>query len=333
MEQLTRERLDLFIDNTAAIKKNFFWDKSMMKRLAAFLYAQADKKADCDAIKQCKDLVKQHTSSVSFFRGDMALCIASLLSLSPDPKGLLDKMREVYDLLFKTIFHVSYYLAVAAYVIAANASPEHYAETIGRMETFYRNMKAKHFLITGQDDYIYAALLGLSDANVEELSGRIDNIYDSLKHKFINKDNVQVLALILALNGSEANPSENVLNLRKAFKDRGVGIDGAYTLPMLGFFTLLNADANDMINEIAEVTTYLRAVKGFGPASVMSQELLIYASAFIAGGYASRTQTQNSQGGAVNAAVSSAITNIIIAQQTAMIIAIITAVSASTSSS
>ncbi|MCL2152150.1 MAG: DUF4003 domain-containing protein [Oscillospiraceae bacterium] len=50
----------------------------------------------------------------STFRGNMALCVAKLLSLSPNPRGLFEETLKVYSLMKDVKFRASDFLVVAA---------------------------------------------------------------------------------------------------------------------------------------------------------------------------------------------------------------------------
>jgi len=129
-------------------------------------------------------LVKENTGVFSTFRGNMSLCIAALLSLSADPQGLFDEVLKVYDLMKEAKLRASDYLVVAAYQVAAQTEPANYQNAVDRARAFYDGMKARHFFYTSQDDYIFAAMLGLSDLDVETGTERIEQLYNHLKPEF-----------------------------------------------------------------------------------------------------------------------------------------------------
>jgi len=99
------------------------------------------------------------------------------------------------------------------------------------------------------------------------------------------------------------------------------------TLPSLGILALLPGTAEEIAHDMAEAFLYLRAQKGFGAWSVTKQEVLLYASALAA--YERLGAVKN---GFLTTALCTSITNIIIAQQAAMV-ATISASSAAAASS
>ena len=325
MNDTLQAKLTLFTDNAQAIRKKFTWQNELTKRLAALLFAQDNRAVDCDAIKQCHTLIKRNTGAFSFFRGNMTMCAAALLALSPDPARLFQETLKVYALLKAERFRSSDFLVVSACQIAARAGEDDYAPVVSRMRAFYDAMKARHFFLTGRDDYIYSAMLALTELDVEVGAARVEQLYNLLKGEFWGKNNVQALAQVLALGASEDSAVQRVLELRDALRAEKIKLDKGYTLSALGILALLPVDTAAIVSDLAEVRAALRAVKGFGPLAVSTQELLLFAVSLTADEYAAELRD-----GAL-AALSTGITSIIIAQQAAMIAAISASSSAASS--
>ena len=328
MENETRRRLALFAGNAQSIKKEFKLHNNLTKRLAALLYAQENKPIDCEAIRQCYTLIKQNTGIFSTFRGNMALCVATFLSLKADPQGSFAETLKVYNMLKDVKFHASDYLVVAAYQITAHIEPANYQNAVNRARAFYDGMKARHFFHTGQDDYIYSAMLGLSDLDITTGTEHIEQLYARLKDEFWSKNSVQALAQVLVLGGSDDTAANRVLTLRNALKSQKIKLAKTFTLPAMGVLALLPVETDSIVRDINEAKQTLREEKGFGSFSVTSQEILLYAAGIVAGEY-----TENVKAGVLTAALSTSITNIIIAQQTAMIAAISASSAAAASAS
>ncbi len=317
MKYTGQNKLELFADNVQIIKKEFAWQNTLTKRLAALLYAQEGKTVDCEAIRQCHALIKQNTGAFSTFRGNMALCVATMLSLSPNSQEVFSETLKVYDLLKDAKLHASDFLVVAAYQIATQFDASDYSNVVTRTRSFYDGMKAHHFFYTGQDDYIFAAMLGLSDLEVETGAELIEQRYSQLKGEFWDKNSVQALAQVLVLGHSDDNVVGRVLLLRDALREQKIKLDKTYTLPVLGILALLPVEIDTIVRDISAAQDTLRAQKGFGALSVTTQELLLFAASIIAGDY-----SENIKDGILTATISTSITNIIIAQQAAMIAAI-----------
>ncbi len=328
MEYTGQNKLELFADNAQIIKKEFAWQNTLTKRLAALLYAQEGKRIDCEAIRQCHALIKQNTGAFSAFRGNMALCVAALLSLSPDPQEVFSETLNVYGLLKDVKFRASDFLVVAAFQIATQSDAADYGNVVIRTRSFYEGMKARHFFYTGQDDYIFAAMLGLTDLDTAAGAERIEQLYNRLKGEFWGKNSVQALAQMLVLGDSEDSVADRILILRDELRAQKIKLDKAYTLPVLGILALLPVEIDRIVRDIDTAQDALREQKGFGPLSVTTQELLLYAASIVAGDYA-----ESVKDGLLTATLSTSITNIIIAQQAAMIAAISASTAAASASS
>ena len=323
MKEAIKNKTDLFIQNSRTVKSEFIWHHAMTKRLAALLYAQNGREIDCDEILRCRNMIKDNTGAFSGFRGNMELGLAALLSLSENPIELFSETQIVYDILKDLKFRSSDYLAISAFQIASRTQPSDYSGVANRTRAIYDDMKDRHFFYTGHDDYIFSAMLGLSDLDISAAAEKIESIFARLKGEFYSKNSVQSLAQILVLGDVDDSVMNRVFALRDAVRKQKIKLDKTYTLPILGILALVPADIDEMILEINEIQTYLRAQKGFGSFSVAAEELLLFATSFVADEYA-----KNIENDMMTAALSTSIANIIIAEQAAMI-AIICASSAS----
>ena len=313
-------RLDLFISNTQTMSKEFKWQESMTRRLAALIYAQEGKQVAPESIRRCQEIIKKNTGIFSTFRGNMALCIATLLSLTPNPQELFADTLKVYDLLKSVKLRASDFLVIAAFEIAKQANTTDFAKIAERTRAFYDGMKSNRFFATGEDDYIFAAMLALSDLDVTSGIERVERINARLRGEFSDKNSVQHLSQVLVLGGSDENVACRVLALRDSLRQQKIKLDKTETLSSLGILALLPVEIDTIVRDIIEVQSALRGQKGFGSLSVSTQELLLFAASIVASEYA-----QSTQDGVLTATVSTSITNIIIAQQAAMMAVMVAA--------
>ena len=313
---MLQSRLELFTSNVQSMKTGFTWQNALTKRMVALLYTQEGKSVDCEMVRDCHNLIKQSTGPFSTFRGNMALCVAAMLSLSPNPQRLFEETLQVYDLLKHAKFYASDFLVVAAFEIAKQSAPAGFENIVNRAREFYNGMKARNFFLTGQDDYIFSAMLGLADLDVMAGTERMEQIYDRMKSEFWDKNSVQTLSQVLVLGGFD-DSADRILALRNALREQKIKLDKTYTLSSLGVLSLLPVEIDTIVRDIGVAQDYLRTQKGFGSLSVSTQELLLYAVAIVANEYA-----QNMKDGILTATLSTSITNIIIAQHVAMVAAI-----------
>ncbi|MDR0417147.1 MAG: DUF4003 domain-containing protein [Propionibacteriaceae bacterium] len=304
-------KLLLLSENVQAIAK----DKSLKwyegHNLTALLYAQENKSIDCQAVRDCLGLIKANTKGLSALRGNVSMALAALLSLSDAPETLFGKVVTVYDMLKAVKLSRSDYLVMAAYLIASRAAASDFQRVVDRTRAFYDGMKEDHVFLTGEDDHIFAAMLGLSD--LDETTGvvRIEQLYQRFKGEFGGKNSVQGLAQVLALGDEQA--AQRVIPLRDAAKARNVRMDKSLVIPMLGLLALLPVRTDAVASELAEASDFLRQQKGFGVLSADNKERVALAAAVVADEYAAE-----GAGGVVAATLSSSILSILIANQIMM---------------
>ena len=316
MDSKNQAKFALFAQNAQILKKPFKWHDTLPKGLAALLYAVENKTVDCEAINESLNLIKHSVGVFSAFRGSMSLCIASMLSLKSEKRRIFSDTLTVYDMMKKAKFRASEYLAIAAYQIAANATHDSFDQTIGRAKKFYDGMKKKRWFLTGEDDYIFATMLGLSELDVKTGVEKIEALYQQLKLHFQPKNSVQNLAQILVLGGECEEAAKRLLKLHEALRGQKMRLDKTYTLPAMGVLALLPVDADTIVKDIAYAKDFLRVQKGFGSLYISMQELLLLVSSIVAANYA-----EEFKDGIITASLSTSITGIIIAQQTAVIMA------------
>jgi len=327
MNTRLQEKLALFTENVQAMKDGFAWKNPMTRRLAAIACALDNKQADCAAIKNCYKMLKEKTGVFSTFRGDLAIYIATMMSLAEQPEQRLTDTLYIYGLLKERKFHPSDYLVAAAYQIAAGTNNRGFERVADRSRNFYDAMKAYHSFYTGEDDYIFSVMLGLSDIDVSEGAERMERLYQSLKPEFSNGNSVQALSQVLLLGGDSRETLSAVLHLRDMLRAEGIKLDKTYTLPALGVLSLLTVDLDAVSRDMSEAKDTLRASKGFGAFSISSQELLLYAASLVSSVYADGIKS-----GVLKAAVSKGITNLIVAEQAAMIAVAVSASAAASAS-
>ncbi len=321
MNHELRNYLNLFMNNTAEAKNQFFWQESLTKKLMALLYTAENKRLDGENIKDCHRLLKMNTGVFSMFRGNSAYNIAALLSLKPDKERLLKNTLDIYDRMKAVKLRSSDYLTIAAFLIASQTKEENYANVIHRTREFYDGMKSNHIFITGEDDYIFSAMLGLSEIDTKTGTEQLEHLYQKLKPIFGSGNGLQSLTQILLLDGYSEEAILKVTELNHAFKSENLRLDKRETIASLGILSLLPVHKNDVITAMKEVYEFLRSQNGFGVLSATKQEVLIYASAIVCFPY-----MEEAKNSLVSGVLSTTVTNIILAQQ-----AIMVAVAASTS--
>jgi hypothetical protein len=173
-------------------------------------------------------------------------------------------------------------------------------------------MKANHFIAADSDDYIYSAMLALSDLDIAEGSRRIEQFHEAQKNEFWDKGSVLALSQVLTLCGADDAIVSRLREMRGAFRAQGIKLDRAYTLPMLGMLASLPLPIESLVMGIADAQAFLRSEKIFGPFYISAQEPLLIVSALVADEYAAGFQKS-----VLNMTLTTGIANIIVAARSA----------------
>jgi len=326
MNQQVEAKLTLFAENFYSIKDEFAWHEPMAKRLSALVYTLADKSVDSGRIRECHNLIKGQVGAFSNFRGMLSVYMAAALSLSQEPERVLSETLYVYDLLKDQRFWGSDFLVATAYEIATNANRIDFERMAERTRGFYDEMKANHRFQVGSDDYIFSAMLALSGLDVHQGANTLKGIFIRLKEsfgRFTNRNSLLTLAQMLTLSGNKDECVQYIAKLSHALRKRKLKLDNAYTLPSLAVLSMLNMDHTMLTEEIIEARDFLREQKSFGGFSVSIHELMLYVVALM-----THTHIGEAQKNVTQASVTTSVTNLIIAQQVAIMVSISAATAA-----
>ncbi|NMA06609.1 MAG: DUF4003 family protein [Ruminococcaceae bacterium] len=316
MRESLKKKVELFGDNIHTLKKKFKWQNAILKRLSALIYAGNGRQIDTKALLESYDLIKEKTGVLSNFRGTSAMTVFTMLSLLDDREKQLINSIKVYEMMKEKKFWPCDFLVLAAYQIAAHSNEDKYVETIDRAKAFYDGMKEQHRFITGQNDYIIAATLAISDIDIEQGLLRMEELYRFFKPEFKVGESVMILSQMLLLGGNHDKAKDIVLELSSKFRKKGMKIYKRYTLPLLGVLSMLSAKPDTLLDEVEKTYKMLRSKKGLGPYTVSKQEMLIISSALVSFDHADDEKNM-----LLSTTLSVVITNIIVAQQTAVVIA------------
>lgn len=290
MERITQEKLELFADNVRKAKKGIRFKNLIARRTAAYLYALEGKPVDCDAVLSSYAAVKG-TGMFSRFRGSTPLCIAAMLSLRADSKTVLERTVAVHRMMMDAGFKKYSFLALAAYFVASGTDPERYQQIVDRMKAFNEATMVRHKYVAIDRSYL-AALLSMSDADMEEGVKSVEMLYERLKSKIsgMNKRAYGIALIAIAGGMSDQMAAERIIALRDAFKAQKRNVHhkmlGGMPSTLLGALVLPHIDANILAQETFEALTYLKAQKGLRPILITKQEVLVYAAAIVASRYA-----------------------------------------------
>lgn len=313
MNDLLRQRCELFVKNRDIVKDNFRWENSMMFPVCASIYTERGLEMNPYKIKLCKEIIKNNTGIFSVFKGIPFMALVTLLSLEDNPDFKFSEVLKIYDIL-RNEFHSSSYLPLSAFVISYISEDDDYLSVVQKAKDIYNKMKNEHPILTSSEDSGYAVLTALSNLQPDEAIDEMEKCYIALKGKFFSGNAVQSLSHTLALGKENTVEKCNkVINIFDQLKDRNCKFGTGVELSVLGLLAITTEDIDKAVNEILDVNEYLLSCKGFGAFGVGKTQRIMYASILVS----QENKNQLSEH-AMNIATVNSITNIIIAQQAAM---------------
>ncbi|MBE5962937.1 MAG: DUF4003 family protein [Lachnospiraceae bacterium] len=328
MNEIIRARLDLLCDNYQAASAYTHFDNNITRIFSSLVCCNEGKSGNPEKIKEMKALIKEKAGIFSRFRNNLLVPLSTELSLEANPEQCFLNTLHVYDLLKQQKFSSSDYLAAAAHAISTGCEPFDYPRICERAKTFYQDMKENHPFLTGQNDYVYAAMLAMSDLSPQSGTNRMELFYINLKKHFGQGNGLQSLSHILCMaDETDSLVIDRVISLHDKLKEMRFDMNHPYTLSLLGILALITDDMDAMAADIAEAHNYLKDKKGFGSWSLTKAQRLLITSSVVATVYADQAKS-----GTLKNTIASNITNLLLAEQAAMI-AMITAASVSTAAS
>lgn len=310
-------KVDLMIKNFKSLKEGFSWNNSLTNHFGAVFHAIRENNVDIIALEKIKKYIKEETGAFSYFRGTNEAVFMNLLYFEDDYKEFFRSTLAVYDKLKDVGFSRSVYLPLAAYTIVKEATFDMYDYRIDRMIKIYEAMKKKHFWLTNAEDYIFAAMLSITDLEVDNIIENAEECYKTLNEKGFNKGNaLQAICHTLATNDeSKEDKVRRVISLYNRLENKKVKL-GHFSLYLLGALALINDDDERIVDDIKEVNEYLSNTKGYGAWSITKDMRLILAVSLVANRY-----LEDLKNSGLEIAIGNSINSMIIAQQTAIIAA------------
>lgn len=329
MDIVLKSKVDLMVENYQKLKSDFIWEASLLKHFCAMMYAIRGKKIDIDKIKEIKMYIKEETGWTSEYRGNNQLIMSALLSFEEDYKTIFKNMLDVYKKMREEGFKHSQYLPLATYTIAKNVPAEQWNNKIQRMDDFYKKMKENHFWLTSDDDYVFAAVLAVTDLEVNKTMEKVEECYKALSEEGFWKGNdLQTLSHIMALGEEEVGEKCRKANsLYHKLKEKKCKLEYS-GLATLGVLTLIATDEDKMVEDIKEINDFIYKKDGYGMWTLTQSNRTILSANLLSDFY-----VEEMKKGVVQVALANSINAIIIAQEQAAVAAACAACAATTASS
>lgn len=255
MKSIYKNNYDLLINNYKKIKEEFRYDGESLNHFASLIYADSREEIPTKKIKSIRTIIKNCTSRMSSFRGDILYMLSFLIAKEDDEKQYISDVIATYDELTEVGFQDSENLVLAAYAIVKHALPSEKQKTIKNMMEIYKGMEINYKNITNEEDYLECALLALSGLDKDKSVNYMESSFNSVvKLNLFSKNSIQgfIMALLLNKNNPEFNSIQELL---LEFQKQDIKVCHR-TLALLGI-TAGDGDAKTYVDKVKEGIDYI----------------------------------------------------------------------------
>lgn len=255
MDSIYKNNCDLLVSNYKNIKEEFRYDGECINHFASLIYADSEGKIPTKKIKSIRTIIKNSTSRMSSFRGDILYMLSFLIAKEDNEKQYISEVIETYDELIEEGFRESASLVLASYAIVKHALPSEKQKTIKNMMEIYKGMEISYKNITNEEDYLECALLALNGLDKDKSVNFMESSFNSVvKLNLFSKNSIQGFIMALLLN--ENNPEFNsIKELLLEFQKQGIKVCHR-TLALLGI-AAGDGDAKIYVNKVKEGIDYI----------------------------------------------------------------------------
>ena len=323
MKDTTKKRCDLLIENWEAIHKGFWLENGLITTVAAAAFTEKDRVADPEVLKECRKILRKKQGAFSELRGNNELIVTAKMALSADPEKYVDDVIAVYKKFQQGKFWDSGYRALAAMTICDSGRLSEADDIIDRTNLIMQGMNKAHMFLTSDEDTCFAVLLAMTDKSVEDILTELEETFQFIKKSFALHDNASysLSQVLTSYDGSSEAKREKAVEYFDAFKEAGAKYGKNYELASIGTLIGLEGNMEEIVSEIVEVADYLKGNKGFKALDMSKQTRLMFGSMIVSG--VNATGDFKTGASVVSGAVA-----IVVAEQVAMLVAIMAASSA-----
>ena len=263
MQTNPEELVTRFIENRDNLRAAFRLENTYIFPVCAQIFLAAGRPVEREKLERCKALVKSTTGPFSSFRGNIRLPLICMLAAGDDPEERWDRTKRAYAAL-KESFFGSEYLALAAMLLSDTVKEDDMPALAARGKGLYQRMRKEHPFLTGQEDSVFALLLGQSERSDDELIDDMEACYRLLDERFPKGNGLQTASHVLAL--SETTPEEKahrLIALFDAIEAEGGKYGKDRPLPILAALSLGEGAVEDLSRGILDLDGLLARQKGY----------------------------------------------------------------------
>ena len=275
-------RCELLVNNRKAIQSAFKWDSETLSLAGSSFYVGLDMEADTEKLKACENILKRKAGIFSEYRGNLKMPFLCKMAIAEDPERYFEEIDSIVKQMKALKWIETSYKVMAAITLHDYLTMDQMPAAINKMVALYQGMKANHTWITSGEDVPFAAILAASEIDTETLNNEMENCYRELSTCFHDKNAVQSLSHILAINPADTiTKCYSVEKIYSLLKEKKHKYAAGYELAVLGTLSMLDMPAEKIVEDIIEADEYLKGQKGFGNLSMGEGMRRMYAALMV----------------------------------------------------
>lgn len=275
-------RCELLVQNRKAIQKVFKWENDAMLLAGSSFYVGMDLEADTNRLKFCEDVLKRKTGIFSAYRGNTKMPILCKMATKENPEQYFAEIDEIVHQMKDIKWIDNDYKILSAMTLRDHTEMDNIPECLHEMLRLYEGMKKNHPWLTDGEDVPFAALLVTSGMDVDVLLDEMERCYQDLGKKFRNKNAVQSLSHVLAVNPVDTTEKcQRVEDIFNQLKEQKHKYPSGFELAVLGTLAMLNVPTETLVEEIIDADDFLKKQEGFGTFNVGTEKRRMYAALMV----------------------------------------------------
>ena len=228
----------------------------------AVYYVLVQRDFNPESFLRTMDALESRTSWLSPVRGNFLPMLASFLD---SPTRTADDSVELLFKKHRAVRKAGFKNTVNSYLAAMlmTSEPASFTDEAEQAKRLYTEMKKQHFLLTTDEDYSYAMLLGKMKNDPVKQAAIMRRYYDALHHAgFKSGSELQWLSQVLTMDNCEFQQKrvdragELMSHIRKRVNLKPMHY------PIIGFLTILEC-LDDQVEELIGLSNYIARGKLF----------------------------------------------------------------------
>ncbi|MFC7366389.1 MULTISPECIES: DUF4003 family protein [Bhargavaea] len=244
----------------------FSWtvDKRVLLSIAG-IYALGEKGFDAGRLREVADALKKRSGLFSPVRGQFHPLISALLDASGEgelPQEMADDLFEKQEILQGLGFRNTIHSYLAATLLSDEEGEARREAIAGKM--LFDEMKQRHRILTSDDDYTFAVLLGSQAISPSELAEVMHQYYQDLKTRGFRFGNeLQWMSQTITYGNAafEESRAEKASEIRNRLKAEGLKVKPLH-YPAIGLLTVFHVEQSQ-VEHIVETAKALSEMKLF----------------------------------------------------------------------